>query len=140
MDIDPIQLAWTAGIVDGEGHISIKHLRPTVYQLEIGITNTDPRLMQRLQTLFGGHIKRHGKNSLSKRPCWTWCVCSKQAETFLRAIRPYLFVKAEQADIGLASRALIVRASGKSCKADRTKELEQFAWLKRRLSEVRKEP
>ena len=134
MDIDPILLAWAAGIVDGEGHISIRHLRPRVYQLEVGVTNTDPRLMQRFLSLFGGYTKRHGKNALSKKPCWTWCVCSKQAEAFLLLIRPYLFIKAEQADIGLASRALITRN-----KKDRTVELEQFAWLKRQLTDVRKE-
>ena len=55
---------YLAGIIDGEGTISITHLKSrNEYRLRLLVTNTDRRLMDWLKTNFGGLLYRRQDNS-----------------------------------------------------------------------------
>ena len=113
-----LQLAYAAGIIDGEGCIRFYSFRQhrrlgLSWNLSLSVTNTDPRLMSWLMETLGTGKVVNKRMLGRKRPCYQWQVSARQAEAVLRAIRPYLVIKADQADIGLASRALVGRQQGR---------------------------
>jgi len=96
-DISVEDLAYVAGIVDGEGSISIYTVRNQFYS-KVSVANTDDILMNWLVERFGGGITHHQfKNSW--KPLFTWQIYSQQAAEFLRLILPFLKLKWQQAEI-----------------------------------------
>jgi hypothetical protein len=102
-------LAYVAGLFDGEGSIVIgcspgrtKQRNPS-YWLQVSITNTDKQLIDWLHDTFRGHIadNSHCPSRGKQRPCWAWRVTSKQAQSFLQKILPYLRTKKPQALIAI---------------------------------------
>lgn len=107
------KLAWAAGIVDGEGYIRFKRGKyrsgNVAYLLQVSVTNTDIRMLEALQKLFRGVIYQSAVSDDTKMDCWTWTASHGGAEKVLRAIRPFLVVKKEQADLALLSRKHTIR-------------------------------
>lgn len=106
------ELAWAGGIVDGEGCISVhsvndKRLRWPVLRAEVCVVNTDRRMVDKLQELFGGDIYERPPRTERHRPTFEWKVRNPLAATMIRAVRPYLIVKGEQADVFLEFCATI---------------------------------
>lgn len=118
--------AYSAGIVDGEGSIFIKRTKPNGRQrgkscqhtLVVIVTNTDLQLLDWLQGLFGGSVglpKQPQSSAVIRgtRPCKVWQVGGARASAVLRGILPYMRIKREQAEIGIAfhgaKRAQVVR-------------------------------
>jgi hypothetical protein len=97
-------LAWAAGIIDGEGCFSSQISRWLVY-FRIEVVNTDPRMVLELKRIFGGtvHPKRKAKGNW--RPTWTWQVMGKTALEVARLVRPFLVCKQVQADIVIVAGA-----------------------------------
>jgi hypothetical protein len=105
-------LAYTAGIIDGEGCISIylhrtitaKRQRNPFYQLHVSVSSTDEWLCQWLKMQYGGSVRletRYLRES-QRSPCWKWALMSSQAGAFLEQILPYLQLKRPQAEIAIA--------------------------------------
>jgi hypothetical protein len=69
------QVAWAAGIYEGEGHINPDGA--TV------VTQKDRWLLYRLQILFGGRIHSHGD-------VYQWHLGKTRGISFLQTIRPWL--------------------------------------------------
>src|SRR4051812_37412335 len=75
-------LAYVAGLIDGEGSISIGVSRDHPgratpnYWLQVSVTNTDRTLIDWLLTSFGGHTSSnsHYHDAPKRRPCWAWRV------------------------------------------------------------------
>jgi hypothetical protein len=97
-------LAYTAGLLDGEGSFTIgvsRNRRGRIapsYWLQVGITNTDRALLDWLLATFGGHISDNSRapSKKNKRPCWAWRIMGCQAVPFLRAVAPYVRIKHKQ--------------------------------------------
>src|SRR5687767_2509387 len=68
--IPPTDLAWAAGIVDGEGYVSID----TTFVLRLSVSNTDPRITDRLLHLFGGSKHQYQPRQNQTSLCHYW-VC-----------------------------------------------------------------
>lgn len=102
--------AYAAGLLDGEGTISIRvDHRPSgdVHVLQINVGMTDLRPLNFMAENFGGGI--HGpvrRGNPRHKPLYQWQVSARVAEAFLRRVRPYLVLKGEQADVALALRAI----------------------------------
>lgn len=112
---------YLAGLLDGEGHITISRCkvvkrrvrvdgslyeRPDTiqYQMNLGITNTDMRLMDWLQGRLGGKVyqlKRCHKNPKWKHSCKWQYTKHSDGEKLLLAVLPYLVLKKEQAKVML---------------------------------------
>ncbi len=105
--------AYAAGFFDGEGCISIalqrgatsrgKHY-PNVrrYFLSVSLSQNDPTPIHWLVERFGGKCQfKRGKISYSDEQYerYDWHIRTNEALIFLRMVRPFLLVKAEQADI-----------------------------------------
>lgn len=107
--------AYAAGFFDGEGFIGIyKRSAPakgktySYYTLLVGASQCDPRPLLFIQDRFGGSLgcDRSGKKS-SGNLLYTWQVGARKAESFLRAIQPYLIHKAEQCAVAIAYRDIV---------------------------------
>lgn len=102
-------LAYMAGIIDGEGCIRIqlargKGGRANGHTLEMNVANTDEGLMVWILDTFGGlcRVKMHGRiTGLMRRPCWVWWITGKHVGMVLEAVLPYLRVKRAQADLAM---------------------------------------
>ena len=102
------QLAYIAGIIDGEGCIAVSkvvrntHKSGYVYQLHLVVTNTDRRLLEYLkETTLLGSISIHAHAAESRSPAWAWSVGSVPARRLLEKVMPYLVIKREQAALAI---------------------------------------
>lgn len=108
--------AWTAGIIDGEGHVTItsnkrnsNNGRRESFSISLRVSNTDIRLMQKLINIWGGKIiHRKHTNGKGWKDCYEWIVCSFSAYDILKQIKPYLIIKQEQADLCLELQDKII--------------------------------
>jgi len=111
-------LAYMAGIVDGEGFIGIdscckRKNKPSAYQLRVGVVNTNRELLEWIKENFEGSVSSRGKpTSIKHKQSYQWRVEAKKAGKLLRLIRPYLIIKREQANIGLEFRATYEKMKG----------------------------
>jgi hypothetical protein len=98
-------LAYAAGIIDGEGCITItpQHYqkRPNIsFTLRVVMGNTNEGVCQWFKFVFGGHYNFLHKTKGGK-PFWQWGVSSQKAMEFLRLIIPYLKIKRSQAELAI---------------------------------------
>lgn len=107
-------LAWAAGIVDGEGSICLiqmKRYKPggsgLTWDLRLDVGNTDPRMLLRLRRIFGNGGITTNTPKPRRMPSWTIHWHGAKAARILELIRPHLTIKCEQADVALLSRAFV---------------------------------
>ncbi len=117
------ELAYLAGIVDGEGSIGITHHKVRKsYSLRLQVANTSNNLMHFLSR-FGGHIYEHKMHSSYHKQRYDWMVIGKKAQEIIRQIAPYIIIKIEQAKIALT---IPIAESGQSC----NKDLQEIAFYR----------
>lgn len=98
------QLAYTAGIIDGEGSISLLRgeSRPVQYfGLAVQVGSTTEWLLLWLESEYGGHIYKFNGNRPKSKPAWKWRINGKFALEFLELIVPYLHIKKPQAELAI---------------------------------------
>jgi hypothetical protein len=105
-NLSEIDLSWAAGIIEGEGSITInKETRRNSGALIVCISNTDPQLVAWFHDRFGGYFKANTPPTRTNhRQAWKWAIASNMAAEFLRLIRPYLKTDKyiRKADLGIA--------------------------------------
>lgn len=104
------ELAWAAGILDGEGCICI-YGRPGriskkgvhALALTVNVTNTDPRMPLKMKEIFGGNLSRavERRGNPRRRPILAWVITGRPAGNALAKMLPYLVTKREQAEIAI---------------------------------------
>src|SRR5882762_6064219 len=111
-EIRDVDWARLAAFIDGEGSIStrmvckVSRKRPNgTFVIAVQISNTDPRLVRWVHSLFGGHVYqgRRTKQQAEKiwKPAWRWEACSRKAYQILVGIEPYSIIKREQIELAL---------------------------------------
>lgn len=105
-------LAYTAGIIDGEGCIGIyRHKDKNVrrgfgYCLYVSMWSTNQWLIQWLKMNYGGYVLPHPKvkekGSISKKSLWKWQLTARKAVAFLELILPYLYLKRPEAELAIS--------------------------------------
>lgn len=92
-------LAWTAGIIDGEGCIRINKSMTNYgryrYQAILSVTNSDLRILNKLKDWFGGNIY------FRKDMYFQWGLSGKNISPILVKILPWLISKKEEAELTL---------------------------------------
>jgi hypothetical protein len=112
--------AYAAGIIDGEGCIRIQHnVRKNgcdVWSLRVAISNTSYRLLVAIQAEYGGRIslQRSHTNYPTRRDLYEWRLSDAKAAAFLLRVRPFLLVKAEQADMAISFRDTVLPLKGRT--------------------------
>jgi len=102
------ELAYAAGIIDGEGCIYIdrffdkrkKHNNPN-YVLRIRVAMTDFEVPEWLEDKFGGVIYLIKKDNVKHRDQCAWSLNGRNAAEFLKKIETYTKIKLKQIKIGL---------------------------------------
>ena len=102
------EVAYCAGILDGEGTIAITRnppRKPTQYSpsfgLVVSVANTDNALILFLSSLWGGHTLVCCKPKGNKRAAYRWSLGGNQAVRFLKAVLPFLIIKRAEAELGI---------------------------------------
>ena len=107
--MEETELAYTAGIIDGEGSIGLYLNRckkqKDFYQMRVTVRNTNEWLVQRLKITYGGYFypSRYGDKEMAKnwKPQWQWIIAANKALVFLKLIYPYLRLKKPQAEVAI---------------------------------------
>ncbi len=97
------ELAYLAGILDGEGCLCIHHRTNRgrlSHAANISVVNTNARLIRWIQKRFGGGTRLREWNNGKYKDSWTWSLCGgAEITAVLTAILPYLVIKQEQAEL-----------------------------------------
>ncbi len=111
----PTDLAYAAGIIDGEGTIQITKRpvrgkrRNPAFDLEVTVAMTDAVIIDWLKALFGGCRCISRLRNLRFRPVHRWSVSNAQAEATIQLLLPYLKIKHPQAQVGMKLRVTVTR-------------------------------
>jgi hypothetical protein len=120
--LDPVDAAYIAGLIDGEGTISLsrKH-RGDNRQLVISIANTEFRLLEFVQTAVGaGKITRKRTYRSAHTPSGAYTVTNRQALDLLKRVAPFLqSYKSERAALILANYLQLTPRNGRYSPAQR---------------------
>lgn len=114
---DPLVLSYLAGVIDSDGSIGIKrstyHMRVRgdatvpIFSETIHCKQVQPEAVTLLKQTFGGNLRLETPSATRGKPLYAWMVHSAMAGRALVLLRPYLRIKARQADNGIALRALL---------------------------------
>lgn len=110
--------AWAAGIIDGEGCITISRQRAGAggrinpsHRLYVKVSMGHLPTIDRLHEIFGAG-SRHVQPGGRWNDAYIWMVSTRQAGDVLRAVRPHLVTKADEADLALEFLALPIGLTG----------------------------
>lgn len=123
-------LAWAAGIIEGEGSVRINALTKHNHgALIVSVTSTDADMLEPLAEWFGGTVKP-ATTRVECKPAWRWTVASRQAAAVLVAVQPYLRVARIIVKVALALEFQAQKVTGRS---NRTPEYraQQVAYFDR---------
>src|SRR3990167_7505742 len=101
LSLPPLEMAYLAGLIDGEGTVSVARryntrLDKTYYQPVVVINNTSNPLAVWLKAR-GMTISLY--TSTGRTPCWKMSIGGLAAGDLCRAVLPFLVVKVEQAKL-----------------------------------------
>lgn len=124
-----VQLAWLAGIIDGEGCIRIAKAKPnrnivsTYYWVDMSVTMCDEQTIQHMYSLV--NIGSIGKNKYydGYSQSYYWRTTSNQTKLLLTTLYPYLVTKRREAEIALSFFTL-PRSTGQRLTEDMLRERE----------------
>lgn len=105
-------LAYFAGIIDGEGNFCLHNQGTHVFSCSLSVGNTDPRLAQWLMARFGGRLHRQQMKDPRCKLFYRWSLASRDITPMITAVLPYLVLKKDQAELMLAYRKTIVPRGG----------------------------
>lgn len=103
--MEEIEKTWLAGLVDGEGTITIlrhrvKGRNKALFRPLLCITNSNLEILQRCKAITGvGEIYQQKRQELHYRQVHRWMVSDGKAVSIILEIRPYLIAKRRQAEI-----------------------------------------
>jgi hypothetical protein len=105
-----VDLAWTAGFMDGEGCFTLLGRRSNVrkWDRRPSVSAAQVRLapLVKLQGLYGGALRRTGRDSYA----YQWVLSTREQLTVVPWILPYLVLKNEEAQIVLSYARLVNRS------------------------------
>jgi hypothetical protein len=107
MHPDPLVLAYLAGAIDADGHITIQRSlrkvgkryrhRPTYYFPKMGYTSTNGAVPDLLKQTFGGAVHHYRPSNARHKPVQVWYIGTAQCGIAARLLTPFLRQKVEQA-------------------------------------------
>lgn len=101
---NPVELAWAAGFLDGEGHFGLRGADGSPFVEAAQVRTRAP--LDRLQVLFGGSIR-------CGRSAWRWKLEGRPAvQLALPLLYPYLCVKQEEAHAVLVGSCWVAPREG----------------------------
>ena len=100
-----VELAYFAGIVDGEGSFVLhRHKHGYRFSCQLQVGNTDVRLLEWIRARFGGSVNLEKRHNIKHKPVYRWVGQSSNLSDVIGGILPYLIAKKDQAELMLAYR------------------------------------
>lgn len=115
MNLPDTTLAWLGALIDGEGSIMLINRSRSrgqgfYWRPQVGIYNTDTRLMEALKDRVGtGSVYAHTRTPKEnqKKTSYRWNLNATQIRALLPSVLPWLILKKEQAELLLEACSLI---------------------------------
>jgi len=115
--MDELLLAYLAGVMDSDGYFTIKRStynmrvigessNPNYYE-RCGLKQTNPVIPDLIHHYFGGYRSIEKPNCENGKQLHSIQLTNLKANTFIKAIIPYLRIKKRQAEILIELRTLI---------------------------------
>ena len=102
MTLTETTYAYLAGLIDGEGTISIYLNHRGYYITQTSITQVNEPLIRWLQETFGGNVHNVKNNNPNKhQERWKWQITSTLMREHLPRTLPYLRLKRRHAEIAI---------------------------------------
>ncbi len=96
-------LAYTAGLLDGEGTIGIYRKPNGSIYVNLSICNTDGEIIEWLQKHFDGHIHQRKRLNPRSKILYQWYLGQQgQILEFLNLLEPFIIIKKRQFQIALS--------------------------------------
>ncbi len=101
-----IDLAYMAGLLDGEGCISITKVIPSTnlrnpsYGVSVRVSMVDKNIPVLFHSAFGGSLSQ--KNYKEYKTQWQWGIYGYPAIVSLKSLLPYLRSKKNEADLAIS--------------------------------------
>lgn len=112
--LEEIEKAYLAGIVDGEGTVTLaRHHKNEMPAPCVSVANNNRALLKWIQTRLGGTIVSKKKRKVWHRDSYAWTIRSNRAIRFLDEIKRYLIVKKPQAELILKKYKSVTHRAGK---------------------------
>lgn len=112
----PIEAAYLAGLIDGEGTITLsRRHRADHRQLVITISSTERNILAYVRKIVGtGYITNKRTYSVNHTPSVTYVITNRQALSVLQQIAPYLkSYKVDRAKLILADYVRLTPRNGR---------------------------
>lgn len=107
-------LAYAAGIIDGEGCIHASGYRQK-YSIMVTVSNTNYHVIKWLHDRWPGALyRKQNKKHPRHKDAHVWRIYGLQAFLFLKSIRAFLIIKAPQAECALSALAIYHAANSNS--------------------------
>lgn len=143
-----ITLSYAAGIVDGEGCITLSKCKKKnsknclKYKMTVVVSMCNPKVPEFLHNNFGGALNTYkwsGPKSNVRLPIHIWQIHTQMAGWFLKIILPFLLIKKEQAKLAIEYLDNVRREHIGGCKgfSDEFHKYQEEVWLK--LKELKKD-
>lgn len=85
------ELAWAAGMIDGDGCITLTRSKSAFGKPTLVVDNTDESIIRELARLFGGSIVIKKRYQTHHRQAWSWRrYGAQQVRANLKAVLPYM--------------------------------------------------
>ena len=89
-----IELAYAAGLFDGEGSISlVRQKNNRSHSPQVSVASNDYEVLAWFQKRFGGSIVTKQPRKPTHSVSYDWRLTDRRALTFLQLIRPYLVIE-----------------------------------------------
>ena len=96
-----LELAYLAGIFDGEGCVRI-HKSGKSFVLQVNVGNTSPGIVNCFHKVFGGCVAPLGSPRMPHhKQGYYWKVYSENAYRCLKELLPFLLIKHEEAEVAI---------------------------------------
>lgn len=108
MPWSPVDLAYLAGLFDGEGSVEARYNsrknRAPDWTARIHVYNTDGHMIEWLAATFAGRVTTIRKEhcTAARRDVYRWSLSAQSGRPLLTALLPYLRVKNSQVEMLLA--------------------------------------
>jgi hypothetical protein len=112
--LDELEKAYLAGIVDGEGTVTLmRHRKNQTPTPNVSVANNNRELLEWIKSKAQGMILSKKKRKPHHNDSYTWCVRQDRAIRFLESIRKYLIIKKPQADLIIGEYKSVTHRAGK---------------------------
>lgn len=95
------KLSYFAGVVDGEGSITLYLRSSKSLRLRIQVANTSTVLMDWLKINYGGTVSPVKRNRANHKLGYMWFTDGEKAYDLIKLLEPYLLIKQPQARVSM---------------------------------------